>query len=52
LVRDANWVSSRSPKDLPAFNKGMIGLFSENRKGDFGAAARPQPSSERSEYIS
>ena len=28
LVRDGNWVSSRSPKDIPAFNKGMIELLS------------------------
>lgn len=30
-VLDRNWVSSRSPKDLPAFNREMIGLFSELR---------------------
>jgi protease I len=29
VVRDRNWVSSRSPKDLPAFNREMIALFSE-----------------------
>ncbi|AFM26639.1 type 1 glutamine amidotransferase domain-containing protein [Desulfomonile tiedjei] len=52
LVRDENWVSSRSPKDLPAFNKGMIGLFSEFRKGGFGAATRARPSAERPEYVS
>ncbi len=28
-VRDGNWLSSRSPKDLPAFNREMIRLFSE-----------------------
>jgi protease I len=45
LVRDRNWVTSRSPKDLPAFNRGMIELFDEARRaaaraaGD-GAAAR------------
>jgi len=27
IVHDRNWVSSRSPKDLPAFNRGMIELF-------------------------
>ena len=27
LVRDGNWVSSRSPKGIPAFNKGMIELY-------------------------
>ncbi|MBI3804652.1 MAG: type 1 glutamine amidotransferase [Nitrospirae bacterium] len=29
FVRDNNWVSSRSPKDIPVFNPGMIELFSE-----------------------
>lgn len=28
-VRDRNWISSRSPKDLPTFNREMINLFSE-----------------------
>jgi protease I len=27
VVRDRNWVTSRSPKDLPAFNPAMIDLF-------------------------
>jgi protease I len=27
LVEDGNWVSSRNPDDLPAFNKGMLKLF-------------------------
>ncbi|HEU4883185.1 MAG TPA: type 1 glutamine amidotransferase domain-containing protein [Longimicrobium sp.] len=30
LVRDRNWVSSRSPKDLKHFNRGMIELFAEH----------------------
>lgn len=30
LVQDRNWVSSRSPKDIPAFNRGMIDLFSHS----------------------
>ncbi len=30
-VRDGNWLSSRSPKDIPAFNREMIALFSEAR---------------------
>ncbi|MCU0491949.1 MAG: type 1 glutamine amidotransferase [Chloroflexaceae bacterium] len=30
LVRDGNWVSSRSPQDLKAFNKGMLALFAEH----------------------
>ncbi len=29
MVRDHNWVSSRSPHDIPAFNQGMISLFAE-----------------------
>ena len=28
-VRDSNWVSSRQPTDIPAFNREMISLFSE-----------------------
>ncbi len=27
VVRDRNWVSSRSPQDLPAFNRAMIDLL-------------------------
>lgn len=29
VVRDGNWLTSRSPKDLHAFNPAMIELFSE-----------------------
>lgn len=29
VLRDRNWVSSRQPKDIPAFNREMITLFSE-----------------------
>lgn len=29
VVRDRNWVSSRQPDDLPAFNREMISVFSE-----------------------
>ncbi|HEV2656417.1 MAG TPA: type 1 glutamine amidotransferase domain-containing protein [Ktedonobacteraceae bacterium] len=32
MVRDRNWVSSRSPKDLGAFNSAMISLFSEYKQ--------------------
>ncbi len=32
VVQDKNWVSSRQPSDIPAFNKTMIELFSESRK--------------------
>ncbi len=28
VVEDRNWVTSRQPKDIPAFNKAMIRLFS------------------------
>ncbi len=38
MVRDRNWVSSRSPKDLPAFNKAMIELFAEHKAGRRRAA--------------
>ena len=31
VVRDKNWVSSRQPSDIPAFNREMISLFSERR---------------------
>ena len=32
LVEDANWVSSRKPDDLPAFNEGMLKLFEKSRE--------------------
>ena len=31
VVQDDNWVTSRSPKDLPAFNPAMIQLFASSR---------------------
>ena len=31
VVVDQNWVSSRKPDDIPAFNREMITLFSEHR---------------------
>ena len=31
VVEDGNWVTSRQPGDLPAFNRAMIGLFSRSR---------------------
>jgi protease I len=31
VVRDGNWVSSRQPSDIPAFNREMIALFAEAR---------------------
>lgn len=31
VVRDQNWVSSRQPTDIPAFNREMLNLFAEHR---------------------
>ena len=31
VVEDGNWVSSRQPDDIPAFNRAMLKLFSQNR---------------------
>lgn len=39
VVRDRNWVSSRSPKDIPAFNEAMIDLFIEHASEHQGAQA-------------
>lgn len=33
VVVDRNWVSSRKPADLPAFNRAMIELFSKSAQG-------------------
>lgn len=33
VVRDRNWVSSRQPSDIPAFNREMIKLFASSVKG-------------------
>ena len=30
VVEDGNWVTSRQPGDLPAFNRAMLGLFSRS----------------------
>jgi protease I len=32
VLRDENWVSSRQPSDIPAFNRAMVELFSEQRQ--------------------
>lgn len=34
VVRDRNWVSSRKPDDIPAFNREMLRLFSEAHGGN------------------
>ena len=39
VVRDGNWVTSRKPADLPAFNRQMIELFAERK----ARPKRPQP---------
>ncbi|GAC1356459.1 MAG: type 1 glutamine amidotransferase domain-containing protein [Ktedonobacteraceae bacterium] len=31
MVRDRNWVTSRSPQDLEAFNPAMVSLFAESK---------------------
>ena len=31
VVRDRNWVSSRQPSDIPAFNHEMVALFGESK---------------------
>lgn len=31
VVRDVNWVSSRQPSDIPAFNREMLALFAETK---------------------
>jgi protease I len=31
VVRDGNWVTSRQPSDIPAFNREMLGLFAEHQ---------------------
>lgn len=32
VVRDKNWVTSRQPSDIPAFNRAMIELFAEKKR--------------------
>ncbi len=40
VVRDRNWVSSRQPSDIPAFNREMLELFSEKRKSSEARTGR------------
>lgn len=40
VLRDRNWVSSRKPADLPAFNREMLSLFAETRAAQ-RAGAQP-----------
>ena len=39
VLRDRNWVSSRRPADLPAFNREMLALFAEHLAGRTAKAA-------------
>jgi protease I len=39
VLRDRNWVSSRRPADLPAFNREMLALFQEHQAGRTAKAA-------------
>lgn len=39
VVRDGNFVTSRQPSDLPAFNREMIQLFAQSVKGKKAEAA-------------
>ena len=39
VVRDRNWVSSRKPADIPAFNREMLTLFGEHQAGQTAWAA-------------
>jgi protease I len=38
VVQDKNWVSSRQPSDIPAFNREMITLFSQHSRNANPAA--------------
>ena len=40
VVVDRNWVSSRQPSDLPAFNREMIALFAASKKHHHAVEAR------------
>jgi protease I len=46
VIRDRNWVSSRKPDDLPAFNREMLAVMgesrSERRAGTSSEEARPR----------
>lgn len=41
VVEDANWISSRGPQDLGAFNDAMVALFAELAPRALGEAPRP-----------
>jgi deglycase len=43
MVRDHNWVSSRSPKDLAVFDSAMVSLFAEHMAHQPQSSAGPIP---------
>ncbi len=45
VVRDKNWVSSRQPDDIPAFNREMITLFEQCKTGATNQATNLQSQS-------
>ncbi len=44
VVRDGNWVSSRNPNDIPAFNQAMLQLFAEYEPQSMAVAGAGQGS--------
>ncbi len=46
-VVDGNWISSRSPKDIPAFNEGMVDLFLQHRGGQAARSKRAPAEKEK-----
>ena len=42
VVQDKNWVSSRQPSDIPAFNRKMIELFAQQNSGQKKAGSQPE----------
>ena len=41
VVRDGNWISSRAPYDLLAFERAMVELFAELAPRELAVPARP-----------
>lgn len=48
VVRDGNWVSSRNPNDIPAFNQAMLQLFAEYEPQSMAVAGAGQGSEVKS----
>jgi protease I len=42
VVQDKNWVSSRQPSDIPAFNRAMIDLFTEQNSRQKQASSQTE----------